>query len=243
MRLTNTREILPLQGTDPITAAVARFCFPAAFIVVDSAVLIGAATIPHWLPGNSQEPFWQGFLPGTSFVYPLVFCLMSLVVLSLFGFYDRLRVVLRNSELTDLLAAATASVVFTMALLSPVRLETSPGVYILTWLTAPPAMLVAHSLLRGLRRWLYPNSTLTVPVLVLGQTDESDRLLKRIDSMPELDLLPVKAADSALNDMQEVRRFVQQGGIRHVVITPSQENQAFLAEMAEFCQENGLRVA
>ena len=243
MRLTNTREILPLQATGPITAAVARFCFPGAFVVVDSVVLIGAATVSHWLPGNAEEPFWQGFLPGTSFVYPLVFCLMSLVALNLWGFYDRLRVILRNSELTDLFGAITASVVFTMAALILINKETVASVYISTWLMTPPAMMIARSLLRRLRRQLYPTSTLAVPVLVLGQNDESERLLKRIDSVPELDLLPVKAADSAINNMQEVRRFVQQNGIRHVIITPSQENQAFLAETAEYCQENGLRVA
>jgi exopolysaccharide biosynthesis polyprenyl glycosylphosphotransferase len=243
VRLTDTREALPFAVTGPVAAAVARFCFPFAFIVVDSAVLIGVATISHWLPGNANEPGWQGFLPGTTFAYPLVFWLVSLLILQFFGFYDRLRVILRNSELTDLYAAVTASVVFTMALLVPIGKESAPGVYILTWVTAPLAMLVAHSFLRRLRRQLYPTSTLTVPVLLLGQSDELERLLRRIDSVPELDMLPVKAVDGAIENLGEVRRFVQQNGIRHVIITPSQQNQEFLAEMAEYCQESGLRVA
>jgi exopolysaccharide biosynthesis polyprenyl glycosylphosphotransferase len=64
-----------------------------------------------------------------------------------------------------------------------------------------------------------------------------------MEAVPELDLLPVKAADGALENMEEVRRFVQQNDIRHVIITPSPENQAFVAEMTAYCQENGLRVA
>jgi exopolysaccharide biosynthesis polyprenyl glycosylphosphotransferase len=55
--------------------------------------------------------------------------------------------------------------------------------------------------------------------------------------------LPVKGADVALQSAEELRRFVLQNDVRHVIIMPSQENQAFVAEMAEFCQENGLRVA
>ena len=243
MRLTDTREALPFQVTGRIAAAVARLCFPAAFMFVDGAVLIGAATVSHWLPGNADQPVWQGFLPATDFVYPLIFCVVSLVALNLFGFYDRLRTVLRNSEVIDLYAPITASVVVTMAILIFLNDETVASVYISTWVMTPPAMAVARSGLRRLRRQIFPTSTLAVPVLLLGQSDESDRLLQRIDSVPELDLLPVKAADSALQNVGEVRRFVQQNDIRHVIIMPSQENQAFVAEMAEYCQENGLRVA
>jgi exopolysaccharide biosynthesis polyprenyl glycosylphosphotransferase len=243
MRLTDTREALPLEVTGPVTAALARLCFPAAFVFVDSAVLIAAATVPHWIPGNADQPVWRGFLPATTFVYPLTFWIVSLVALSVFGFYDRLHAVLRNSEVVDLYAPVTASVVVTMAILISINKETVASVYVSTWVITPPALAVARGSLRRLRRQAYPTSTLSVPVLLLGQSDESDRLLRRIEAVPELDLLPVKAADSALQNVTELRRFVQQNDIRHIIITPSPENQAFVAEMAEYCQENGLRVA
>jgi len=243
VRLTDTREALPFQVTGRIAAAVARLCFPAAFIFVDGAVLVGTATASHWLPGNAHEPVWQGFLPATDFVYPLVFWVVSLLALTLFGFYDRLRTILRNSELIDLYAPVTASVVITMAIVVSINKESAASVYISTWLMTPPVMVIARGGLRWLRRQIFPTSTLAVPVLLLGQSDESERLLQRMEAVPELDLLPVKAADGALENMEEVRRFVQQNDIRHVIITPSPENQAFVAEMTAYCQENGLRVA
>ena len=137
MRLTDTREALPFQVTGRIAAAVARLCFPAAFIFVDGAVLVGTATASHWLPGNAHEPVWQGFLPATDFVYPLVFWVVSLLALTLFGFYDRLRTILRNSELNDLYAPVTASVVITMAIVVSINKESAASVYISTWLMTP----------------------------------------------------------------------------------------------------------
>jgi hypothetical protein len=102
VRLSDTRETLPFQVNGRIAAAVARLCFPAAFVIVDGAILTATATVSHWLPGNADEPVWQGFLPATDFVFPLVFWAVSLIALSLFGFYDRLRTLLRNSEVIDL---------------------------------------------------------------------------------------------------------------------------------------------
>jgi exopolysaccharide biosynthesis polyprenyl glycosylphosphotransferase len=241
---TDTQKAIPFPVTSGLAAALARLCFPAAFLFVDSGMLIAAATVAHWLPGTADEPFWQGFLPGTRFVYPLVFWLVSLVALQVFGFYDRLRTVLRNSELADLYAASTAGIVVTMAVTLLVSKESTPAVYILTWVAAPPAIAVGRGLLRRLRRQLCPTSTLSVPLLLIpGQGEESGRLLRRIESVPELDFLPIEVGGSALGNLQEVRQFVQENSIRHVIIAPSQENQDLLGQMADYCQENGLRVA
>jgi exopolysaccharide biosynthesis polyprenyl glycosylphosphotransferase len=241
--LTDTREAVPFPATGGVAAALARLCYPAAFLFVDSGALIAAATASHWLPGAADEPFWQGFLPGTSFVYPLVFWLVSLVALHIFGFYDRLRTALRSSELGDLYGAMTLSIVFTMAITVMINKESSPAVYIATWVAAPLAIAVGHSVVRRLRRQFYPTSTLSVPLLLLGQGEESERLRQRIESVPELDLLPIQAGAGALSSLSEVREFVQQHSIRHVIIVPSPEHQDLIAQMVDYCQENGLRVA
>lgn len=173
MSLTDTQKVIPFPAAGGIAAAVARLCFPAAFVFADSGMLIFAATVSHWLPGTADEPFWQGFLPGTRFVYPLVFWLVSLVALQVFGFYDCLRMVLRNSELADLYAAFTVGIVLTLVVTVLVADEPSPAVYMVTWLVAPPAIAVGRGLVRRLRRQIYPTSTFSVPVLVLGQGEDS----------------------------------------------------------------------
>ena len=243
MRLTDTREALVFQMTGPLAAAIARLCFPACFVVADTFGLITAATVGHWLPGEADTSGWLTVLPGVNFVHPLLFTVISLIVLNLFGFHDRLRTVLRNSELTDLYGAITVSIVLTMAAALVIHDECSAAVYILTWVIAPPAIITARGALRGLRRQILPMSTLTIPVLLLGESEESKRLLQRIDSVPELDLLPVKVVAGASSNLEDLRLLVQQNEIRHVIITASKGNQAFVSEMAEYCQENGLRVA
>jgi exopolysaccharide biosynthesis polyprenyl glycosylphosphotransferase len=243
VKLTETREMLPFQVAGPVAAAIARFCFPAGFLIVDSAVLIGTATVSHWFPGNAEDPVWQGFLPGTDAAYPLVFWGVTLVTLGLFGFYDRLRMLLRNSELTDLYAALTLSVVVTMAVLIVLNRAAVASVYIITWVITPPAMALARNGLRRMRRRVFPASTLTVPVLLIGKTDDSERLLRRINAAPELDFMPIRAAETALDDIDTLRRFVLDNRLRHIIIMPSQDHPAFVIEMAAFCQEHGLRVA
>ena len=246
MALTDSRKAVPLEAASPVAgpvaAALARLCFPIAFLFVDSAVVIAVATVAHWLPGNADESGWQGLLPGTRFVYPLVFWLVSLVALHVFGFYDHLRTILRGSELSDLYGAFTMSIVVTMALTVSLGYESSPSLYIVTWLAAPPAVAVGRRLLRRLRRQIFPASMLAVPLLLLGQCEESDGLLQRIESVPELDLLPIRAG-SLLRGPEEVRRFVQQNNVRHAIVVPSRENQDVVAEMADCCHESGLRVA
>lgn len=243
MSLTDTQKVIPFPAAGGIAAAVARLCFPAAFVFADSGMLIFAATVSHWLPGTAAEPFWQGFLPGTRFVYPLVFWLVSLTALYVFGFYDRLRMTLRNSELADLYAALTVGIVITLVVTVLVTDEPSPAAYMVTWLVAPPAIAVGRGLVRRLRCQIYPTSTFCVPVLVLGQGEDSGRLLRRIQSVPELDLLPIQAEDSALSNLQDMRLFVQQNDVRYVIIAPSQDNQDVLAQMADYCPESGLHVA
>jgi exopolysaccharide biosynthesis polyprenyl glycosylphosphotransferase len=243
VRLTDTREAFTFQVTGSLAALVARLCFPACFVVADTFGLMAAATVGHWLPGDADTSGWLTVLPGVNFVHPLLFALISLIVLNLFGFHDRLRTVLRNSELTDLYGAITVSVVLTMTVALLMRAECSTAVYIMTWIIAPPAIVTARGALRWLRRQILPMSTLTVPVLLLGESEESRRLLQRIDSVPELDLLPVKVVAGASSNLEDLRQLVQQNEIRHVIITASKENQTFVAEMAEYCQENGLRVA
>jgi len=243
LRLSDTREAFTFPMTGPLAAAVARLCFPASFLVADTFALVAAATVGHWLPGQADTSGWLAVFPGVNFVHPLLFSLISLTVLSLFGFHDRLRTLLRNSELTDLYGAITVSIVLTMAVALLIRAECSAAVYIMTWIIAPPAIIMARGALRGLRRQILPMSTLTVPVLLLGESEESKRLLQRIDSVPELDFLPVKVVAGAASSLEDLRQLVQQNEIRHVIITASKENQTFVAEMAEYCQENGLRVA
>ncbi len=243
MRLTETREAFTFQVIAPLAAAIARLCFPASFVAADALGLATAATVGHWLPGTADTSGWLTVLPGVNLFHPLLFTAISLVILNVFGFHDRLRAVLRDSELTELYGAVTVSVVLTMAVALFLRAECSAAVYILTWVLAPPIIVATRGALRWSRRQVLPMSTLTVPVLLLGESEESKRLLQRIDSVPELDLLPIVVSASVLNNLEELRLLVQQNEIRHVIITASKENQAYVAEMAEYCQEYGLRVA
>lgn len=246
VRLTETQQLLELELPSAAgTAGAGRFFFPALFAVVDSGALILAATAPHLLPGYAEEQGWEGFLPGTLFLHPLVFCLVSLGALHFFGFYDRLRAVLRSSELGELYTALAVSTVLTMSITLMVRGCTPPpGAHIATWVLAPPAVVSGRHLLRWLRRQTFPFSTGATPVLILGQAEETQRLVRRVESLPELDLLPVPASHGdGRRAIDEMARFVQRHGIRYVLIAPSAQDREMVAETVDYCCEHGLRVA
>ena len=245
VRLIDARNgALPLPVARSAASAFARLCFPAGFLIVDSAVLIAVATVAHWPPGAADENHWHGFLPGTSFVYPLIFGVMSLISLHFFGFYDRLRSTLRNSEMIDFYGALALATIATMAATLLLNKEASPSVYITTLLVAPLALVAGRGLLRWLRRQIHPTSTLNVPVLMLGDDEESDRLLRRIESVPEFDLCPIQAdGNGETANVPDLRLYVQRHGIQHIIIAPSIQDQSFIAETAAFCNEHGLRVA
>jgi exopolysaccharide biosynthesis polyprenyl glycosylphosphotransferase len=246
VRLSETQRLLELEIPSRANATgIGRFFFPLVFAAVDSGALILAATAPHLLPGYAEEQGWEGFLPGTLFLHPLVFWLVSLGALHLFGFYDRLRTILRNSEIGDLYTALAVSTVLTMAITLMVKgYSPPPGAHIATWVLAPVAVVSGRSLLRWLRRQTLPLSTGAVPVLIFGQGEEAGRLIQRIESLPELDLLPVRASGGeGRSGLDELCGFVQRLGIRYVLITPSGQDKELVAETVDYCYEHGLRVA
>jgi exopolysaccharide biosynthesis polyprenyl glycosylphosphotransferase len=242
-----TEEVSFPEQAFPAAGLAGRLFFPVAFALADSVGLLVAATVSHWLPGTANEPGWQGFLPGVRFAFPLTFWTASIACLAAFGFYDRLGTAFRKRELLELYRALTISVVVTMAITLTIAGESSrPVTYMFTWAVAPPAVAAGRGLVRWLRRQTIPVSMSAVPVLIWGEADTVERLIRQIESVPELDLAPIVSSSAQPEEtrftLDAIPRLAQQYGATHLVVAPRPEDEGHVLKLAPYLQKAGLRV-
>ncbi len=242
-----TKEVPLSEPTGAAAGLAGGLLFPITFGLADSAALLIAATASHWLPGTAEESGWQGFLPGVHFAYPLVFWIASMISLSAFGFYDRLRTAFRKHELIRLYRVFALSVIVAATIAFALNGQASvPLAYVATWVMAPPAVAISRGLVRAVRRQVLPSSMLSVPVLILGEGGTVERLTQHLESLPELDLAPISSnGDGAAGGpaaLDETLRLAGAHGVRQVVVARAVHDENEMIQVAAICQEAGLRV-
>ena len=228
-------------------STVSRLFFPVAFVLADSVALVATSTLSHWLPGTAQESGWHGFLPGVRFVTPLVFWITSLACLYAFGFYDRLATAFREGELAHLYRTFALSTVLAMALTFALGGGASqPLAYVVSWLTAPLAVVAGRSMVRRVRRTLMPLPAPSFPILILGEDETVDRLRRQVESAPELDLASISFTYGngrrSRWSIDAVRDLVQARGVRGLVVALPPQDQGHIFEIGAYCREAGLTV-
>jgi exopolysaccharide biosynthesis polyprenyl glycosylphosphotransferase len=101
-------------------------------------------------------------------------------------------------------------------------------------------------LVRGVRRQVLPGSMLSVPVLILGKDGTVERLTRRLESLPELDLAPISGTDDGAAGgpaaLDEILRLAGAHGVRQVVVARAVQDENEMVQVAAICHEAGLRV-